>query len=91
MLTGEAHPQQQKQEKDYKPAFSDLHMPVHLNNMSAAGGQYGDDLMNALKDLDDFFNEDGEPASPTDSNHLYMVSPGDVSAGSSVLTTPNNI
>ncbi|KAI8331444.1 cell morphogenesis C-terminal-domain-containing protein [Choanephora cucurbitarum] len=89
MLTGEAH--LQKQQKQEKPAFSDLHMPVHLNNMSPAGGQYGDDLMNALKDLDDFFNEDGEPASPTDSNHLYMVSPGDVSAGSSVLTAPNNI
>ncbi|KAG1051942.1 hypothetical protein G6F43_005882 [Rhizopus delemar] len=28
-------------------------------------GQYGEDLMNALKDLDDFFNEEGEPLSPS--------------------------
>ncbi|GAA5801816.1 hypothetical protein HPULCUR_007270 [Helicostylum pulchrum] len=36
-----------------------------------APGQYGDDLMNALKDLDDFFNEDGEPISPSSSSNLY--------------------
>ncbi|KAG1211887.1 hypothetical protein G6F69_004186 [Rhizopus microsporus] len=29
------------------------------------GNQYGEDLMNALKDLDDFFNEEGEPHSPS--------------------------
>ncbi|KAI8976541.1 cell morphogenesis N-terminal-domain-containing protein [Pilobolus umbonatus] len=45
-----------------------------LEDYSVDEGRYpgheSDDLMNALKDLDDFFNEDGEPISPSTSNQL---------------------
>ncbi|KAL9557808.1 hypothetical protein MBANPS3_001199 [Mucor bainieri] len=61
----------------------------------AAAAAYGDDLMNALKDLDDFFNEDGEPISPSSSSHLYMGVPhGDPSGGgggSLGPTTPSHL
>ncbi|KAI9472344.1 MAG: cell morphogenesis C-terminal-domain-containing protein [Benjaminiella poitrasii] len=32
--------------------------------MPSTSVSYGNDIMNALKDLDDFFNEDGEPMAP---------------------------
>ncbi|KAI7874358.1 cell morphogenesis C-terminal-domain-containing protein [Mucor mucedo] len=67
MLTGEASVTENVYRDDYTMAG--------VNSQSVGGistaGQYGDDLMNALKDLDDFFNEDGEPLSPSSSTKLY--------------------
>ncbi|CEP12609.1 hypothetical protein [Parasitella parasitica] len=57
---------------------------------AAAAVAYGDDLMNALKDLDDFFNEDGEPISPSSSSNLFMGVPNGDHSGSSDPTTPND-
>lgn len=57
----------------------------------AAAVAYGDDLMNALKDLDDFFNEDGEPISPSSSSQLYTGVPQSDLSGSSGPITPNNL
>lgn len=60
-----------------------------LGTGDSTAGQYGDDLMNALKDLDDFFNEDGEPVSPSSSNILYSAKPNDENGESSGLSTPS--
>lgn len=62
LLTGEMKPM-----VETKP----LVLPMHSTTMNTSAN-YGDDLMNALKDLDDFFNEEGEPASPQ-SSQLYMM------------------
>ncbi|EPB83552.1 hypothetical protein HMPREF1544_09713 [Mucor circinelloides 1006PhL] len=66
-------------------------IPIMSGGSPAAAVAYGDDLMNALKDLDDFFNEDGEPISPSSSSNLYMGVPNGDLSGSSGPTTPNNL
>lgn len=62
-----------------------------MNGSPAVAVAYGDDLMNALKDLDDFFNEDGEPISPSSSSNLFMGVPNGEQNVSSGPTTPNDI
>ncbi|KAI8646749.1 cell morphogenesis C-terminal-domain-containing protein [Parasitella parasitica] len=65
---------------------------IPITNASPApAAAYGDDLMNALKDLDDFFNEDGEPISPSSSSNLFMGVPNGDLSGSSGPTTPNDV
>jgi hypothetical protein len=89
MLTGEAATSEQRTARvhEYMPMMSAVNGATATAAVTGAGGQYGDDLMNALKDLDDFFNEDGEPISPSSSSQMFMGVP----ANSSGPTTPNQL
>jgi hypothetical protein len=88
MLTGEssANNVPEQQERVYR----DDHLFVAaaaagVNGVSSAGASpYDEDLMNALQDLDDFFNEDGEhiPNSP-------LGEPRELDQSGSFLSSPS--
>ncbi|KAG1472307.1 hypothetical protein G6F56_001617 [Rhizopus delemar] len=58
LTAGESH-MTTENERIFKDEFM-----LGVGGTRNTAGQYGEDLMNALKDLDDFFNEEGEPLSP---------------------------
>jgi hypothetical protein len=76
MLTGE---RERTRSEYFTPVITEG-MPTTMT-----GPSYGDDLMNALKDLDDFFNEDGEPSMFIGENGVQSL--GDMSMASSEPTT----
>lgn len=99
MLTGEAssmmneHGRMMLRGDEYAAAMGGIatNGAIHGGVVSTAG-QYGDDLMNALKDLDDFFNEDGEPISPSSSTNPYhggASQEDEMGGGSSAPSTLN--
>lgn len=90
MLIGEHQNQRERTRSEYFTPIITEGIPT--TNIPMTGASYGDDLMNALKDLDDFFNEDGEPMSPSD--NLFgggVQSLGSTSIASSEPNTPSTI
>ncbi|KAI8365931.1 cell morphogenesis C-terminal-domain-containing protein [Radiomyces spectabilis] len=65
MLTGEPAGSEGEEARGYAG-----HRTEAANKSMMEGQAYGEDLMNALKDLDDFFNEDVETLSPSSGSLL---------------------